>query len=264
MERKITRGELKAVGEEGQFRAVIATFNRVDHDMDVTLPGAFPEGKVVPISAYGHTSWNGALPVGKGTIHQDEEKAWIEGRFFLDTTAGRETYNTVKGLTDETGGGAAGQEWSYGYDATKSDAGEFEEGDITYEVRFLKEVDVHEASPVLLGAGIGTGIMDIKSRSFADEGEAALAVVESFTERAQSLADLRRKDGRDLSDTNRERLEAIGGSLKDAAVAIESLLSVQEKTEEEPASESEERVSVVPSLAAYARERAESIGGIDS
>lgn len=136
-------------GQEGTFEAVFATFNVIDRDGDVTKPGAFRDGQKVRISAWGH-NW-GVLPVGKGVIHADEEKAWVEGRFFLDTEGGLDTYRTVKGLEEL-------QEWSYGFDILKGTEGEFE-GE---RVRYLEALDVYEVSPVMLGAGIGTRTTGIK------------------------------------------------------------------------------------------------------
>jgi hypothetical protein len=54
--------------EKGAVRAIISTMNVVDHDGDLVLPGAFGQQRVI-ISAYGHGSWQGALPVGKGRIY---------------------------------------------------------------------------------------------------------------------------------------------------------------------------------------------------
>jgi len=146
--------EIKAEGQEGEFRAVFSTFNVIDLDGDVTLPGAFTEGQPVRIAYWGHR-WQD-LPVGRGEIHADEEKAWVDGRFFLDTEAGRETYLTVKNLGDL-------QEWSYGFDIDKWSHGEFE----GQEVQFLEALNVHEVSPVLLGAGIGTYTESIKAQKAA-------------------------------------------------------------------------------------------------
>src|SRR5690606_17071896 len=101
---------------------------------------------------YGHTSWDGALPVGKGTIRQTSKEAIFEGQFFLDTTAGRDTFVTVKEL------GSLGQ-WSYGYDALEYSFGEHD----GQHVRFLSKQKVHEVSPVLLGAGVGTRTLATKS-----------------------------------------------------------------------------------------------------
>ena len=141
--------EIKADGQPGEFRAVFSTFNMVDKDGDVTLPGAFQDDAAVRISYWGHR-WQD-LPVGRGVIHQDEKQAWVDGRFFLDTLAGKETYQTVKNLGEL-------QEWSYGYDVLGSEQGKFQDQD----VRFLKELEVAEVSPVMLGAGIDTRTEAIK------------------------------------------------------------------------------------------------------
>ena len=141
--------EIKADGEPGEFRAVFSTFNVVDKDGDVTLPGAFKDNAAVRISYWGHR-WQD-LPVGRGVIHADDKKAWVDGRFFLDTQAGKDTYQTVKNLGDL-------QEWSYGYDILEQSEGKFED----QEVRFLRQLDVPEVSPVLLGAGIDTRTESIK------------------------------------------------------------------------------------------------------
>lgn len=152
--------ELKENGEKGEFTAVFSRFNVIDHDGDVTVPGAFRDGQKVRISYWGHR-WQD-LPVGKGVIHQDDEKAWVDGQFFLDTIAGKETYQTVKNLEEL-------QEWSYGFDVEKAEPGVFDGRD----VMLLQALDVHEVSPVMLGAGIGTGTTSIKDKKQDDpEGEA--------------------------------------------------------------------------------------------
>lgn len=149
--RKSHRGtiELKA-DKPGEFRATFATFNVIDRDGDVTIPGAFKDGQEVRICAWGH-NW-GALPVGRGVISQDDSKAFVDGAFFLDTAGGADTYKTVKNLGDL-------QEWSYGFDILEQSNGEFEGRD----VRFLRQLDTFEVSPVMVGAGVGTGTDDIKT-----------------------------------------------------------------------------------------------------
>jgi HK97 family phage prohead protease len=160
MNKKVFRPtiEFKEGDEKGSFRAVFATFNVRDLDGDVTLPGAFTDGEKVRIAYWGHR-WHD-LPVGRGVIHADDEKAWVDGKFFLDTQAGMETYKTVKNLAEL-------QEWSYGFDITESESGQFEEQD----VRILKKMVVHEVSPVLLGAGIGTMTTDIKGAKDDEESD---------------------------------------------------------------------------------------------
>ena len=76
MERKTFTGiELKDE-KKGSFTAKIAELNVIDKDGDVTLPGAFPAGKTILISAYQHGSWMGELPVGP----DDAERGPHRGR----------------------------------------------------------------------------------------------------------------------------------------------------------------------------------------
>lgn len=142
---------------KGEVEVVFATLDVVDLDGDVTLAGAFQEEEV-RISAYNHESWKGALPVGKGTIREEGDKAIFRGRFFLDTTAGRDTFEVVKEMDDL-------QEWSYGYDTLESEPGTKDGQAVT----FIKRQKVHEVSPVILGAGIGTGTLAVKSKQLQSD-----------------------------------------------------------------------------------------------
>ncbi len=137
------RTEFKADDDTGYVKAVFATLNCIDHDNDVTLPGAFTEGEPVRIAAWGH-NW-GTLPPGVGTIHEAGGEAYLEGHFNLKTQAGRDHFETVKQLGDL-------QEWSYGYDIIDAAPGEMD----GQKVQFLRKLKVHEVSPVMLGAGINT------------------------------------------------------------------------------------------------------------
>lgn len=203
--------------KEGSFRATFARFNVIDRDGDVTLPDAFTRGQEVRIAQWGH-NW-GAPAVGKGAIDFDAERAWVDGQFFLDTTAGKDTYLAVKNL-----GGL--QEWSYGFAILERSFGEF--GDPPQQVQFLRRLDVFEVSPVMLGAGIGTGTDAIKGATLADESEAVLTAVAGLADRLKSLADLRAKEGRTLSTANRERLKAHRESLRSIADDLDALLAATE------------------------------------
>lgn len=189
--------DFKTEGDAGSFRATIATLNVIDKDDDVSLPGAFKVGQEVKIAPWGH-NW-GDLPVGKGVIGADETHAWVDGQFFLETDAGMQTYLTVKAM-----GGL--QEWSYGYQVEEYSFGLFE----GQQVRFLKGLNVIEASPVMIGAGEGTGTDRIKSagQSLDEHSGTVLAAVTELAARLKSLADLRAKEGRMLSAANMERLKA--------------------------------------------------------
>jgi len=153
MAQKVYKGQIKFkkdADETGEFRAEFATLNVVDHDGDVTVPGAFQDGQETLIEAWNHNY--GQLPVGKGVIHEDGDKAVVEGFFFLDTQGGLEHYKTVKAL-------GSLQEWSYTFDVEDSGYGEFDDQD----VQFLRKLDVWGVAPVERGAGIDTRTTDIKA-----------------------------------------------------------------------------------------------------
>ena len=209
---------------QGLVQAVFATLNVKDKDDDVTLPGAFKNGQEVVISAYGHKTWEGAPPVGKGVIREVGNQAVFDGQFFLDTAAGRDTFAVVKHLGPK-------QEWSYGYDVNKSDRGEHE----GKSVRFLKDMDVYEVSPVLRGAGEGTRTLATKGepKTLNEEISAATAVVRDAVESAGRVAALRAEQGKSLSQVNVKSLEEL-----DAAVAeLKGLLTVETETKTDDSDE---------------------------
>lgn len=138
---------------KGTVSAVFSTFNVVDSDGDVTDPDAFTDGAEVAISAYGHTSWGGALPAGKGVIRTTKSEAILEGQFFMDTQHGADTFKVVKAMGPR-------QQWSYGFDIDEASPGQFDGKD----VQFLRKLTVHEVSPVLIGAGVNTRTLAAKGR----------------------------------------------------------------------------------------------------
>lgn len=143
---------------KGEVEAVFATLNVKDKDADVTLPGAFDNGAKVAISAYGHKSWEGALPVGVGSIQEVGDKVIMKGHFFMNTAHGRDAFETVKGLAAEGLG-----EWSYGFKVEDSEPGDHK-GE---RVRYLKKMKVYEVSPVMRGAGEGTMTTSAKADTSA-------------------------------------------------------------------------------------------------
>ncbi len=191
--------------DKGLVTAVFSTFNVKDHDGDVTLPGAFADGAEVRISAYNHKSWEGALPVGKATIHQDDDKAWFEGEFFLDTQAGSETFKVIKGLGDL-------QEYSYGFDVLEAEPG-VHDGE---NVQVLKRVKVHEVSPVLLGAGIGTRTLAVKGRDmkFAEHIESVVTDVTEVLDRAEEVKTLRASQGKAIGQASVDALAELDTQIK--------------------------------------------------
>ncbi len=210
--------------DEGDVRAAFAKTGVVDYDKDYTFPGAFPH-KDLAISAYGHKSWperGGLLPVGRGSIKEVGDLAILDGHFFVDTTHGRDTYLTVKGMGDL-------QEWSYGFDVTATappPAG-------IKARRGIKSLDVMEVSPVMLGAGIGTHTQAIKgvksAANLIDQATNALGIIHGLlTAEASDAADDAADPDQDPEDAAEDADDL--ATLRDAA---DSLLSYIASTSKE-------------------------------
>lgn len=140
---------------EGRVSAVFSVFNNLDSDGDVVVPGAiksgFKSGDVPMVWAH---KWD--MPIGKGRIVSDGDKATFDGEFFMDTESGKEAYKIVKNMADM-------QQWSFGYRVNDSERGKF--GEDEKDARYLKDLTVYEVSPVLVGANQETYTMAIKSNT---------------------------------------------------------------------------------------------------
>ena len=158
--KKVYRCKGYKVDDRGKIKLVFGTMGVIDHDGDVTLPGAIGEAQKTRMSAYNHSSWGAAKPVGRGVIYESEKDMVYEGGFFMKTIDGLDTYETVKAMGDL-------QEYSYGFDILKASFGKFEDK----EVRFLEELKIYEVSPVLLGAGIDTRTLAVKGQGGSSEEE---------------------------------------------------------------------------------------------
>jgi HK97 family phage prohead protease len=143
--------------DSGQVEAVFSLFNSLDSDGDVVVPGAVKSGfknNQVPM-VWSH-KWD--MPIGKGTIAQDNDKAVFKGEFFMDTESGKEAYNLVKNMGDM-------QQWSFGYKVNDSEFAKAETQNGETDARYLKDLTVYEVSPVLVGANQDTYTLAIKSNT---------------------------------------------------------------------------------------------------
>ncbi len=191
--------------EQGIVEAVFSTFNVVDADGDVTLPGAFDDGAEWIMSAYGHKSWDGALPVGKGIVRASDTEATFEGQFFMNTTGGRDTFEVVKQMGEL-------QEWSYSCSPDKFSYGEHE----GHSVRFLEHIiSGGEVSPVIKGAGVGTRTTAVKGGlTFLGETEAVLADLEALTGRAADVMAMRQSKGKGFGADSAALLHRVDAQCK--------------------------------------------------
>jgi len=221
--------DLKAAAG-GKVRAVIATLNVVDKDGDVTLPGFFgkQDAMVVPVHDWNH------VPIGKAVISEDGDKAVADIQLNLELQAAKDWLSALKFDLEN---GEPLQEWSYGFKVLEGGyaAGQHQ----GRNVRFLRPREdgspgckVWEVSPVLVGAGEGTGTVAAKSadtpegegKRFCDEALSVLDAVEDLLARGKSLADIRAQKGREMSAANKERLAAIADSLTKTAQQVAALL----------------------------------------
>jgi hypothetical protein len=159
----------------GEVVAVVATLGVVDKDGDVIMPGAFPAGgSKVKLSGYRHNIiTEDAPPAGKGVIYEQDGKAIFDGKFFMSTDHGRNAFHTTKEMGEDG-------EWSFGFPR------EVKTGEMTAEwktkgaKRIITGILPIEASPVLVGAGWGTGTLSAKAAEEVVEFiEQDVALVES-------------------------------------------------------------------------------------
>ena len=223
--------ELK-LSEDGTITLAFSQLGVIDKGGDVGMPGSIPS-KDVPMSAYGHTSWDGALPPGRGKIFEKDGWAVFDGSFFMDTTHGRDTFHTVKALADL-------QEWSYGYTA-QTRLGQQDGQD----VRFLDKQDIFEVSPVLRGMGEGTHVMSIKgggpddSLPYADHAAWMTGQWDAFLKRTAERLDLRVKEGRTLSAANYAELEAVLGQIGGSYGSLKDFLAANQPPKAAPRANAE-------------------------
>jgi len=189
---------------KGAFRAVVATYNVVDNDGDVSIPGALDTSKSVFVSPWNHSSVDESradLPVGAATITTVGDKAITEGHFYVNSDWGRKAYEMTKSLFDDGLG-----EWSYAFrvppGGASTDSKDLSEWPGAQ--RILRKVTPFEVSLVFAGAGIGTQTLSVKS---------------------STLAALEEKVGARLSKPSKARIRAW---------AQELLAFIDEAEEEEP------------------------------
>lgn len=148
---------IEKMDEAGVGLARIAQLSAIDSDGDTYAPGAFnwKEGGgqwVQILPAHDRR----AMPLGKAWLYEEGDWALAKLHLNLNTQAGRDWNETLK---FDLAQGTPVQEWSYGYKVLDADQ---QQRAGTY-VQVLKRLDCDEISPVIRGAGVGTGTLAIKS-----------------------------------------------------------------------------------------------------
>lgn len=197
-------------GEEGRIEAIFSTFGVVDKDGDVVEAGAIPHDQETAL-VWAH-DWS--RMIGKGRTRVDDQRAIFDGHLFLNTTAGKDAYETMRGMQDL-------MQFSWGFKILDADWVERD----GQQVRSIRKTALYEVSPVLIGAGEGTQLLSLKhGQPLYDHADALSEAVADFVSRVRVRTDYRAKEGRTLSSANRERLQAIAESLSGAAGDLTTIL----------------------------------------
>lgn len=213
---------IKEMDDQGLGLAKIATLSAIDHDGDTYQPGAFgwKEGghQWVPILP---SHDRAAMPLGKARVYEADDAAFAEIHLNMKSEAGREWHAALKFDLEK---GNAVQEWSFGFGIIDK----LHEARNGQDVRVLKRLDIHEVSPVVRGAGIGTGTLALKSRGgFASQIDATIAAIDDIIQRAGDVKALREADGRPMSTARLDQLAGLKQRL-DALLAGGSTMSAEE------------------------------------
>jgi hypothetical protein len=183
------------MGDSGKGLAILARLSEVDHDGDTYAKGAFSwksGGEQWCPLIHHHDRYQ--MPYGKARVYEEGDVAYAELHLNLETQAGRDWH---KALLFDLAKGQPVQEYSYGFATLDAD---FQvRGD--NRVRILKQLDVHEVSTVVRGAGRGTGTLSMKQ--LKEAGFAPL--IAGLNELTQALG----SDPASLTATGRKQLEDI-------------------------------------------------------
>lgn len=152
-------------GDEGVVEAIVSVTGVVDRVNDVIEPGAY-RGRPIGVWSHDDKMWasrtedSAELPPGDPRLPAATSDGrpwpaaagglWVRTRYNLDTRTGRDAYSNVKFFAGQTG-------WSIGYRVPPG-------GSYTRNgVRHIKELQVWEYSPVMVGAASEPMTLSVKS-----------------------------------------------------------------------------------------------------
>jgi hypothetical protein len=165
-------GPVDVVDEnEGVVEAIVSVTGVVDRVKDRILPGAY-RGRPIGVWSHDDKQWasrteaidelqpgDPRLPATTADGRPWPSEAgglWVKTRYNLDTRTGREAFSNVKFFAEQTG-------WSIGYRVPPGGS-YMKDG-----VRNIKELEVWEYSPVMVGAAPEAMTLSVKSAMQPDE-----------------------------------------------------------------------------------------------
>jgi uncharacterized protein len=165
----------------GEFAGYAATFLR-DSDGDRFEPGAFAKsvkerkGKIPIFLHHERALWAGA----SSALAEDHKGLWVEAKLFLDTSAGRDAWGTIKGA--RAVGFPLGL--SVGFITLDQDWEEHS------QTRLIKEADLWETSITPFPANKGARIEEAKAKVLRNYEQLARDVTGCSPTRAKRLVSI--------------------------------------------------------------------------
>lgn len=227
MKRKVLPLTKAAVTDSGEFSGYANTFGNVDHGGDVTMPGAFakalPEFLREGFLAWGH-DWNDPVAMPK-EAYEDEHGLFIKGQFHSTARA-----QEARTIAQERIAAGLTMGLSIGYaveNGTPNKSG---------------GLDLHtiyplwETSLVMVPMNAASYITAMKAQAdaagLAENVNRITEDIPAIVARFEQMAELRAKEDRNLSPTNRALVRHLEDSLAESAKRLQTLL-----TETEPESD---------------------------
>jgi HK97 family phage prohead protease len=156
--------EFKAQADEpGVFEAIVSVFGNVDHGRERVVKGAF--ARTLKERGYPPIVWSHdwmTPPIGTTLAAEErDEGLYIKGRLFVgegeDSPLARQVHTAMKAQGGD--GRSPLREFSFAYDVVEAGYSE-EDGS---EIRDLKDLELLEAGPTLLGMNPETRLIAVKS-----------------------------------------------------------------------------------------------------
>lgn len=219
--------ELKngALSQEGELTGYANVTGNLDRGGDMVLPGAYKNLQEFVRDGFGAMGHDWKEPVATIEEAFEDENGLFVRMKFHSTEDAQKCRMIVRERLDR--GKSVGL--SIGY-RVREDGFRYENG-----VRYLSAIDVFEASVVALPMNASALVTAAKSGLADGPYEVALAqvvdAVEELLARTKARVDMRAKEGRVLSRSNREMLTACLERMSDAANVLSELLAA---TDPEP------------------------------
>ena len=282
LERKAISFSLKTDSlKEGEFAGYGAAFSNLDRVGDIIAPGAFKDG-LQEFLANGFIAWqhDGTTPIGKALEAREDENGLFIKAKISDTAQGKDALTLLRdGVIKKLSIGYRIKDAEF-FDSLDELATYARNNSIPLKldnlegvmggVRLLKQIDLYEISLVTVPANPAASVTAVKelnelidggSRAglpFLNHSEAVRAAVLEFATRAKAINELRVKEGRVISASNRAKLQGVvdaweGG--QEAINSIKELLSATDPAEKNKANEQARRL-----YAEFLRNQAKQLG----